>query len=127
MHFAPHQRDVLLLDLAIVELPRELLVRRVVLGDDHQSRRAAVEPMHDARPLLAADAAQIVDMMQQRVDQRAAGVAGRRMHDHSGRLVDDDEIAVLVDDRQRQRLRLRRRSAAGSGMSTVIDCPGLTG
>ena len=78
LHLAPDQRDVFLLDLAIVKLPRQLLVRGVVLGDHHQARRAAIEPVHDARPLLAADAAQIVDVVEQRVDERAARVAGRR-------------------------------------------------
>ena len=69
----------------------------------------AIEPMDDAGPLLAADAAEIVDMMEERVHQRAAGMAGRRMHDHARRLVDDDQIAILVDDRQRQRFGLRLR------------------
>ena len=47
---SPHtSADVLLLDFAIVELPRELLVGRVVLGDDHHAGGAAIEPMHDAR------------------------------------------------------------------------------
>ena len=93
LHHAPDEREVFLLDFAIVKLARQLLVRRVVLGHDHQARRAAVEPMHDAGPLLAADAAQVVDVMEQRVDQRAAGVSGGRMHDHARRLVDDDEVA----------------------------------
>ena len=57
-------------------------------------------------PHLAADAAEIVDVVQQRVDQRAARVAGGRVHDHPGRLVDDDEVGVLVED---------RRAAASSG------------
>ena len=109
LHDAPDERDVFLLDLAIAKLTRELLVRGVVLGDDHQARRAAIEPVHDAGPLLAADAAEIVDVMEQRVHQRAARVAGGRMHDHAGGLVDDDDVAILIDDRQRQRLRLRRR------------------
>ena len=87
----------------------ELLVRRVVLGDDHQSRRAAIEPVHDAGPLLAADAAQVVDVMEERVDERAARMPGGRVHDHAGRLVDDDEVAILVEDRQRQRFGLRHR------------------
>ena len=60
MHLAPHQRDVFLLDFAVVKLPGQFLVRPVVLGDDHQARRALVQPVHDARPLLAADAAQVV-------------------------------------------------------------------
>ena len=80
--------------------------------------------MDDARPLLAADAAEIVDVMEQRVDQRAAVVSGGRMHDHAGRLVDDDEVAILVEDRQRQRFRLRRR-LDGSGTSIAIVLPGL--
>ena len=37
LHDAPDERDVLLLDLAVVELPRELLVRGVVLGDHHHA------------------------------------------------------------------------------------------
>ena len=102
---APDERDVLLLDLAILKLPGELGVRGVVLGDDHQARRPAIEPVHDPRPLLAADAAEIVHVMEQRVDQRAGRMAGGRMHDHPGRLVDHDEVAVLVENRQRQRFR----------------------
>ena len=39
-----------------------------------------------------------VGMRQQRVDERAAGVAGRRMDDQPGRLVDDQQVVVLVDD-----------------------------
>ena len=49
LHHAPHERDVFLLDLAIVELTRQLLVRGVVLGDHHHARRAAIQPVHDAR------------------------------------------------------------------------------
>ena len=127
LHDAPDQRDVFLLDLAIVKLARQLLMRGVVLGDDHQARGAAIEPVHDARPFLAADAAEIVDVMEQRVHQRAARVAGGRMHDHAGRLVDDDDVAVLVDDRQRQRFRAAAPASTGSGMSTVTCCPALTG
>ena len=72
-------------------------------------------------PLLAADAAQVVDVVEQRVDQRAAGVAGGRMHHHAGRLVDDDQVVVLVEDRQRQRL------GRGAGIDRLRDvdrdCP----
>jgi len=64
--------------------------------------------VHDSGPLLAADAAQIVDVMQQGVDEGAARMPGRWMNHHARRLVDDDEIAILVDDRQRKGLRLQR-------------------
>ena len=61
-----------------MKLPRQLLVRGVVLGHDHQARRAAIETMDDARPLFAADAAQVVDVVEQRVHERAARMARRR-------------------------------------------------
>ena len=99
----------------VAKLARQLFVRRVVLGDHHQPRRAAVETMHDPGPLLAADAAEIVDVVQQRVDQRAARMARRRMDDHPRGLVDHDEVVVLVEDRQRQRFGLRRRRRPAPG------------
>ena len=44
-------------DLAVPELARQLLVRAIVLRDDHQARGPAIEPVHDSRTQLAADAA----------------------------------------------------------------------
>ena len=38
---------------------------------------------------------------QQRVDQRVGGVARRRVDDEAGRLVDDQQVVVLVDDVER--------------------------
>ena len=124
MHLAPHERDVLLLDLAVVKLPGELLVRGVVLGDDHQSRRAAIQPVHDARPLLAADAAQVVDVVEQRVDERAAlrGPAAGCTTIPAG-LSTTIRSRVLVEDRQRQRLGLAAPDRPARGSSTVIACP----
>ena len=58
--------------------------------------------MHDAGTQFAADAAQVVNVMQQRIHQRAARVSGGRVHDHASRLVDDHEIGVLVKDRKRK-------------------------
>ena len=50
----------------------------------------------------------------QRVDERAVRVAGRRMHDHAGRLVDDDQMRILEADVERDRLR-RRLGGFGFG------------
>ncbi len=71
----------------------------VVLGDDQQARRVLVEPVHDAWPPHAADARQAVAAMgDERVDQRAGLVPGRRMDDEPGRLVDHQQVGILVDD-----------------------------
>ena len=81
------------------ELLGESPMRPVVLGGDEKAGRVLVEPVHDARPLHAADARQAVAaMVDQRVDQRAGGVARTRMHNKSRRLVDDDQLVVLVED-----------------------------
>ena len=42
------------------ELRGEALMGEVVLGDDEEPGRVLVEPMHDARPLHAADAGEAV-------------------------------------------------------------------
>ena len=47
-------------------------------------------------------------MGDQRVDQRAVGIAGRRMDDKARRLLDDDEVLVLVNHSKRDVLALRR-------------------
>ena len=104
---APDERDVFLLDLAVVELTRELAMRRVILRDHHHARRAAIEPVHDPRPELSTDSAQVVHMVEQRVDERAAGMPGRGVDDHSGRLVEHDDVGVLIQDGERKVLRCR--------------------
>ena len=78
-------------------------VRGVGLGDHHDAAGLLVEAVHDARPLDPADARKAVAaMVDQRVDQRAGPVAGAGMHDQTGRLVDDDDVVVLVEDVERR-------------------------
>ena len=87
---------------------RQRLVRAVGLGDDHDAAGVLVEAVDDARPLDAADAGKAgAAMVDQRVDQRAGPVAGAGMDDEAGRLVDDDQVVVLVEDVERDRLALR--------------------
>src|SRR5262245_30570518 len=54
--------------------------------------------MDDSGALFPADAAQVVDVMEQRVDERSARMARCRMDDHTSRLVDNDQIMILVED-----------------------------
>ena len=106
----------------IGELRREALMGAVVLGDHQEAGRVLVEPMHDARPLHAADAGEAVAAMgDERVDQRAGLVARRPgWTTRPGGLVDDDEVVVLVDDGERDRLApaASRRPAAGTSSAT---------
>ena len=64
--------------------------------------------MHDAGSQLAANPAQVRHLVEQRVDERSLRVTRGRVDDHSGRLVDDADVRVLIDDVEVERFRLRR-------------------
>ena len=82
----------------ILELRSKMRVRKVVFRGDEQAGCVLVDAVDDAGPLLTADAGErIAAMMDQRVDERPVRMAGRRMDDESFRLVDDDDVVVLVD------------------------------
>ena len=96
----------------------------VVAGDENQAAGFLVETMHDAGTRLAADLRKLGEAVQQRVDQRAAiavvvGGARSGVHHHAGRLVDDGEVVVLVDDIERNIFghgaQRRRRGIAEDG------------
>ena len=70
---------------------------------------AAVQAVHDARPQHAADAREVAHVMEQRVHQRPRGAARARVHDEPGRLVDHQQVRVLVHDGERDVLGPRAR------------------
>src|ERR1700722_3843877 len=99
---APNERQIFAFERAgaavVGEEVGEALMRGVGFGDDEEPGRVLVEPVHDTGPLDPADARQARSAMaDQRVDQRARRVARRRMDDEPGRLVDHDQMIVLVD------------------------------
>ena len=96
---------------------------RVVLGDDQQPGGVAIEPMDDPRPprLLAAGGPPL-----ERLGERPGPVTARGMHDHPGRLVDDQQVLVLVGDAEVRALVHRcdrRRPPSG----TIVDLDRLAG
>jgi len=86
----------------------------VVGARDHdRAGGLLVEAVHDSRTQRSADGRQSRDSaeaMQQRGDHRAAGHARARMDDHAGRLVDDGDILVFVENVERNGFRLDTRS-----------------
>ena len=54
--------------------------------------------MNDAGPVRLPHLGELREPGEQAVDQRAVGITRPGMHDQAGRLVDDDEVLVLVDD-----------------------------
>src|SRR5579872_4850695 len=102
---APNEREIFALQGAgaamIGEEFGQAPMRRVGLGDNQKPGCVLVEPMHDSGALDAADAREARPAMPvQRVDQRAGGMARRRMDDKPGRLVDYDQMLIFVNDRK---------------------------
>ena len=91
----------------VAELSAECQMGGVILGGDDQAAGVPVDAVDDTGPLLTADAGQrIAAVMQQGVDQRAVGMARRRMHHQPHRLVHHDHVLILIHHVQRNILRL---------------------
>jgi len=104
LHDSPNERDVLFLNLAIVKLARKLLVRGVVFRDHHHAGGTSIQAVHDAGPQLTTDPAEIGQVMEQGVDERAGSMARRGMYHHAGWFVEHGEIRILVKDIEGERL-----------------------
>ena len=77
-------------------------VRLVVLCDDEQSARVFIYAVNYPRACRAAYTRErIAAMCHQRIDERAVVISCRGMNNHALRLIDDDDIAVLIDDIER--------------------------
>ena len=108
---APHKGRVeplQIVGLAVIgELCGEVLVGGIGLGHHHHAGRVLVQPVNDAGAFHTANAGQaLAAVKQERIDQRAGRVAGAWMHHQTCRLVDDDEVGVLVQDVERDVFRL---------------------
>ena len=71
-------------------------------------------------PKLAADAAQVGEVMEQGVDQRSARMPRRRVDDHARGLVEHDQIRILEENPQRQRLGLGRGGCRRRNVDGVV-------
>ena len=103
---AGDQRQINLRDLAVGELPRELAMGSVIFRDHHRATRLLIEPVHDARTLMAADAGKVRAMMKQRVHQSMRLVASAGMNHQPGRLIEHEQVVVFVENPERNFLGL---------------------
>ena len=82
-------------------------MRLLRAGDDEEPGGVAVEPVDDPRAVLLPTPGP----PDETVDERSAAVARSRVHDDPGRLVDDEQVLVLVGDAEVDLLALERPSA----------------
>ena len=102
----------------------------VVLCHEQQTAGVLVQPVDDAGAQFAADAAQVVKVVQERVDERAVLIAGGGVNDHAAGLQDDGEIVILIENRERNFLRdgdgrLRRGNHQDDSLPRFRLCAGF--
>ena len=99
---ADHNAFVDPADRARLQLSNQLGVRLQRLGHHHQAGGVLVQTMHDTGARHIDD---VRHMVQQGIEQGAIGMPGSRVHHQPSRLVDHQQVIVLVNDVQRDILR----------------------
>ena len=89
---ARDQRQVCFLRLPFRKRILQKPLRLRVLRHQDQTRGVFVQPVDDPRPFDLPHPADLRRVSEHRAHQRAALVAGRRMHHHPGRLVDHQQV-----------------------------------
>ena len=91
----------------IGEISGEGIHGKLRFRDDHHAGGVLIEPMNDTRTRHAANSFHVGAVVQDGVYECSRIVAGRRVYDESGRLVDDKDVVIFEDDVERNVLRLR--------------------
>jgi hypothetical protein len=81
----------------------ETAVHVIIPRHEQEARGILVEPVHETGPGGAGLSRQSAEVVDQGVGERATGVSYSGMHDHSRRLVDNEQVFVLEDDSERYR------------------------
>lgn len=102
-HFAPDQGQVLALDFPLRQSPHQRGMRWQVAGNHQQTGCQLVQAMDDPG---ARHRSQLRPVVQQGVLQGPARLPGTGMDRQASRLVDDQQVGILVNDLQRDRLGL---------------------
>src|SRR5579875_1650579 len=104
-HNAINERQIALYYRVALHLLDQSCAGAGVSGNDEQAGGILVQAVDDAGTLHIPGGSQRRVARQQRIDQRIIVVAWRGMHDHTGSLVDDQQVLICVEDIERQRLR----------------------
>jgi hypothetical protein len=118
--------------LALGEHLGELAVGAVVFGDEDEAAGLLVEAMDDAGAEVAAYVGEFGEVKEEGVDEGASvalvqtaqgGSAGSGVDHHAGRLVDDGEVLVFVEDFERD---IFGDGVEGGGLRSAFDLDGFS-
>lgn len=116
---ATGEGEIDFLHFATLELMGQGFVCGIGFCDNDESAGVFVEAMDDAEPFGAAAFGELISaVMQQRVDERAGGMARCGMNNESGRFIDDEKGLILGDNIEGNVFRFQRGQADERG---VVD------
>ncbi len=112
--FSPHHGEVGFLGCSLGELPRQRGVRGVVFRHENATACVLVEPVDHARAQRMTGRGQLRRVVHHGVDQCAAPMSRRWVHNQTRWLVQANQVLILVENFQRDVFRLGRgRSLLG--------------
>ena len=98
----PHQSHIAAIDGVVEELLCQVGVSLLVLGYDQQTRGILVDTVHKTcAGITLAEHLEVLEVVRQCVHQSAAMVTHTRVHNHTGSLINHDNVIILIDDIQR--------------------------
>ena len=89
------QRPIFALNGPLLQLAHQIKLSVLILSHDHQTGGISVQSVHDTRTRQRSEN-RIVG--KQAVEKCIVPMPGRRMNHETGRLVDDEDVLVLVND-----------------------------
>ena len=101
-------------------------------GNHHDAGRFFVESVYQSRSLFSADGREptgMLEVMEQRIDQRARPMSRRGMHDKPDWLIEDEQDIILIQDVEGNgfRLELERFGARDVQFDPIARSDFLTG
>ena len=96
LHMPGDQGQIVFFHLALRQLPAERHVGLIVLGHQQQPACVLIQAMYDAGAALAADAGEIVQPVEQRVDQRACLIAVGGVYHHAAGLDNKGKRFIFI-------------------------------
>lgn len=97
-HVAMNQCQIYLLHFSVVKLCGEALMRTICASDHDRSAGIAIKAVNDAGPQIAVKCWKRAEMVKKSVDESASRVPRSCMNDHTGGLVNDNYICILIQN-----------------------------
>src|SRR3989337_3968777 len=114
---------MLLLGFVGFELIYKRIMSKVVLGNYHNARGAFVKPLHYPRSKFSPNSRKTKTFVKERIYKSTVFYSSPRMHRYSPRLVNHNNVIILIDNWNLYILRLSLQRFRGTKSYTNVPTP----